>query len=93
MNLQEKSLVKVGETVGGERIVRYFSKYLLTAAGALETWTINFLQTRVATENQDNLISKFQNVVASRENDYYRVTYEVMINNEVTKIFFILQAR
>ena len=56
--------------------------------GALETWTINFLQTRVATENQDNLISKFQNVVASRENDYYRVTYEVMINNEVTKIFF-----
>lgn len=56
--------------------------------GALKTWTINFLQTRVATENQDNLISKFQNVVASRENDYYRVTYEVMINNEVTKIFF-----
>ena len=27
--------------------------------GALETWTINFLQTRVATENQDNLISKY----------------------------------
>lgn len=56
--------------------------------GALETWTINFLQTRVATENQDNLISKFQNVVANKEQDYYRVTYEVMINNEVTKIFF-----
>jgi hypothetical protein len=36
VNLQEKSLVKVGETVGGERIVRYFSKYLLTAAGAKE---------------------------------------------------------
>lgn len=56
--------------------------------GALETWTINFLQTRVATENQDNLISRFQNVVAIKEDDYYRVNYEVVINNEVTKIFF-----
>jgi hypothetical protein len=36
VNLQEKSLVKVGEAVGGELIVRYFSKYLLTAAGASE---------------------------------------------------------
>jgi hypothetical protein len=34
VNLQEKSLVKVGETIGGEQIVRYFSKYLLTVAGA-----------------------------------------------------------
>jgi hypothetical protein len=34
VNLQEKSLVKVGETIGGEQIVRYFSKYLLTTAGA-----------------------------------------------------------
>lgn len=56
--------------------------------GALETWTINFLQTRVATENQDNLITRFQNVVATRVDDYYKVTYEVVVNNEVTKIFF-----
>lgn len=56
--------------------------------GALETWTINFLQTRVATENQDNLIVSFQNVVATRVQDYYNVTYEVVLNSEVTKIFF-----
>lgn len=56
--------------------------------GALETWTINFLQTRVATENQDNLIVKFQNVVATRVQDYYNVTYEVVLNSEITKIFF-----
>lgn len=56
--------------------------------GALETWTINFLQTRVATDNQDNLITRFQNVVATRVDDYYKVTYEVVVNNEVTKIFF-----
>ena len=56
--------------------------------GALETWTINFLQQRVATENQDNLIMKFQNVNAARVDDYYKVTYEVLVNNEVTKVFF-----
>lgn len=56
--------------------------------GALETWTINFLQSRVATENQDNLIQRFQNVVATRVEDYYDVTYEVVVNSEITKIFF-----
>ena len=56
--------------------------------GALETWTINFLQTRVATDNQDNLIIRFQNVVATRVEDYYKVTYEVVVNSEITKIFF-----
>lgn len=56
--------------------------------GALETWTINFLQSRVATPNQDNLIQRFQNVVATRIEDYYDVTYEVVVNSEITKIFF-----
>lgn len=56
--------------------------------GALETWTVNFLQTRVATDLQDNLIQRFQNVVAQRVDDYYKVSYEVVLNNEVTKIFF-----
>ena len=56
--------------------------------GSLETWTINFLQTRVATDSQDNLIQRFQNVVAERIDDYYKVSYEVVLNNEVTKIFF-----
>lgn len=56
--------------------------------GALETWTINFLQSRVATDTQDNLIVKFQNVVATRVQDYYNVTYEVVLNSEITKIFF-----
>ena len=56
--------------------------------GALETWTINFLQTRVATDQQDNLIQRFQNVVAKRVDDWYHVSYEVVLNNEVTKIFF-----
>lgn len=56
--------------------------------GALETWTINFLQQRVATDNQDNLIQRFQNVVATRIDDYYDVTYEVVVNSEITKLFF-----
>lgn len=56
--------------------------------GALETWTINFLQSRVATDSQDNLIISFKDVVATRVDDYYKVTYKVCLNNEVTKIFF-----
>lgn len=56
--------------------------------GALETWTINFLQSRVATDSQDNLITSFKDVVATRVDDYYKVSYKVCLNNEVTKIFF-----
>ena len=56
--------------------------------GSLETWTINFLQSRVATDSQDNLIISFQNVNAERIEDYYNVTYEVVVNSEVTKLFF-----
>ena len=56
--------------------------------GSLETWTINFLQSRVATTNQDNLIIGFKDVVATRVDDYYNVTYKVVLNSEITKIFF-----
>lgn len=56
--------------------------------GSLETWTINFLQSRVATASQDNLIISFKDVVATRVDDYYNVTYKVCLNNEVTKVFF-----
>ena len=62
--------------------LNFFSK------GSFETLIINFLQTRVATDNQDNLIIRFQNVVATRVEDYYKVTYEVVVNSEITKIFF-----
>lgn len=56
--------------------------------GSLENWTINFLQSRVATDSQDNLINRFQNVIATRIDDYYKVSYEVVLNNEITKVFF-----
>lgn len=56
--------------------------------GSIETWVINFLQSRTATPSQDNLIQRFQNVVATRVEDTYHVTYEVVLNSELTKLFF-----
>jgi hypothetical protein len=56
--------------------------------GILKTWTETYLQTRVATSDVDNLLISFRNVTVTRVDDYYKVTYGIVINNEITKIFF-----
>lgn len=56
--------------------------------GILRTWTETYLQSRVATADADNLILSFRNVTVTRVDDYYRVTYGIVVNNEITKIFY-----
>lgn len=58
------------------------------SAGTLENWTKNYLQTRIATEQQDNLLISYKDVVVERLEDSYFVNYKIEVNGEITKIFF-----
>lgn len=58
------------------------------SAGILKTWTETYLQSRVATTDVDNLILSFRNVTVTKVEDYYKVTYGIVVNNEITKIFY-----
>lgn len=57
--------------------------------GILKTWTETYLQSRVAAGAEaDNLLLSFRNVTVTRIDDYYNVSYGIVVNNEITKIFF-----
>lgn len=58
------------------------------SSGTLENWVKNYLQTRVATPEQDDLIVSYDNVIVTRDQDSYFVNYEVKVNGEITKVFF-----
>lgn len=57
-------------------------------AGAVKDWTVAYLQGRTATDEQDNLLLSFQDVVTTRKDDAYFTTYKIVVNNEITKLFF-----
>jgi len=56
--------------------------------GILKTWVETYLANRVATPAVDNLLISFKNVTVTRVDDYYKVTYGIVVNNEITKIFY-----
>ena len=56
--------------------------------GLLKTWTETYLANRVATPLVDNLLLSFRNVTVTRVDDNYMVTYGIVVNNEITKIFY-----
>ena len=58
------------------------------SANYVRNWTESFLETKVATESQDNLIISFRDVTVERRQDTYWVSYGIVINNEIDKIFF-----
>lgn len=58
------------------------------SAGILKNWVENYLLTRTATSTQDNLIISYRDVVVTKKDDYYLVTYGIVVNNEINKIFF-----
>ncbi|MGL5691860.1 MAG: hypothetical protein ACRDD8_13710, partial [Bacteroidales bacterium] len=56
--------------------------------GVLKSWTEKYLQSKVATETEDNLLLTARNVTVTKVGDSYQVNYEIVINNEINKIFF-----
>lgn len=58
------------------------------SAGAVKDWTVAYLQSRTATNEEDNLLLAFQDVVVTRKEDAWFVTYKIRVNNEINKLFF-----
>ena len=58
------------------------------SANYVKNWTETFLQTKVATASQDNLILSFRDVTVTPRQDTYWVNYAIVINNEIDKLFF-----
>lgn len=58
------------------------------SAGYLREWTNTYLQSRIAIPEVDNLLLSARNVTVEKIEDYYKVNYEMVVNNEITKIFF-----
>lgn len=58
------------------------------SAGAVKDWTVAYLQSRTATNETDNLLLAFQDVVVTRKEDAWFITYKIRVNNEITKLFF-----
>lgn len=58
------------------------------SAGAVKDWTNTYLQSRTATDETDNLLLGFQDIVVTRREDAWFVTYKIRVNNEINKLFF-----
>jgi len=58
------------------------------SANAVKEWTRGFLQSKVATTYQDNLILSFANITVTRNQDAYFVEYGIIPNGEIDKLFF-----
>jgi hypothetical protein len=55
---------------------------------AVKAFTETYLKGRTATTTSDNMILSFKNVVVELDNDAYKVSYDVIFNTEITKLFF-----
>jgi len=58
------------------------------SASDVKTFTEGYLKRRTVTTTQDNMIISFRNVVVTLDNDAYKVSYDVIFNTEITKLFF-----
>lgn len=57
-------------------------------SGTLKNFTESYLNSRVATATADNLILSFRDVTVTKVDSAFEVTYGVVVNNEISKIFF-----
>ena len=55
----------------------------------IKQWLKGFLQTKEATAEQDNIILSFQDISVRREGDSYFVSYGIVPNGEIDKLFFV----
>ena len=58
------------------------------SAGDVTAFVTSYLQDRTAEPSADNLILGFRNVVTVIDQDAYKTTYDVVLNTEITKLFF-----
>jgi len=54
----------------------------------VKTFVEGLLKGRTATATQDNIVLTFRSVNVVLDNDAYKVSYAVVLNTEITKLFF-----
>lgn len=57
-------------------------------AADVKSFVEGYLRSRTASATLDNLIIEFKNVVVTIDGDAYKCTYDVVLNTEITKLFF-----
>ena len=58
------------------------------SAADITQFVTSYLKDRTAAPGDDNLILEFRNVVTVVDQDAYKTTYDVVLNTEITKLFF-----
>ena len=58
------------------------------SASDVKTFTEGYLRSRTASTTVDNMVLSFRNVNVVTDNDAYKVSYDIVFNTEITKIFF-----
>ena len=58
------------------------------SGGELKNWTETYLETRLAKPDDDNLLLDYRDVTVTKNVDAWEVTYGIVVNNEINKIFF-----
>lgn len=56
--------------------------------GELKNWTETYLENRLAEPDDDNLLLDYRDVTVTKVADAYQVSYGIVVNNEINKIFF-----
>ena len=56
--------------------------------GMIKNFVETYLESRLAVVDFDNLLLNYRDVVVRRQADAYFVTYAIVINNEINKLFF-----
>lgn len=91
------SFMRIVEQINTELVVNS-EKDLLTdengvtvnslGAEKLVVYTENYLKSRVATVSVDNMLLDYKDVTAVRIDDSWQVSYGLIVNNEINKIFY-----
>ena len=58
------------------------------SGGMIRNFTETYLESRLAVADFDNLLLDYRDVVVTRQGDAWLVNYALVVNNEITKLFF-----
>lgn len=58
------------------------------SSGMLKNFVETYLESRLARPDLDNLLLNYRDVVVTRQADAYFVSYALVVNNEINKLFF-----
>lgn len=95
--IHSKQIKRIARQINKELIVNSKEQLLKDPSGVnrntlseldVQKWTEGYLTRKIAVPTADNLILTFQEVVVTREQDAYKITYKFTPNSEISFLFF-----